>query len=40
MFDCSTKARVKRKAKWPNRVCKKGFGNNLIVCRSLQEMDQ
>ena len=32
MFSCSMKDRVEEKGKWPCGVCKKGVGNNSIVC--------
>ena len=33
MFGCSMKDKVEEKDKWPCGVCKKGVGNNLILCR-------
>ena len=36
MFSCSVKNRAEEKGKWPCGVCKKGVGNNSILC---QEMD-
>jgi len=32
MFSCSMKYRVGEKGKWPCGVCKKGVGNNSILC--------
>jgi len=32
MFSCSTKDKVEEKGKWPCGVCKKGVGNNSILC--------
>jgi len=32
MFSCSMKDKVEEKGKWPCDVCKKGVGNNSILC--------
>jgi len=32
MFSCSMKDKVEEKGKWPCGVCKKGVGNNSILC--------
>ena len=34
MFSCYMKDRVDEKGKWPCGVCKKGVGNNSILCHS------
>jgi len=33
MFSCSMKDRVEEKGNWPCCVCKKGVGNNSILCQ-------
>ena len=38
-FSCSVKDRVEEKGKWPCGDCKKGVGNNSILCTWLQEID-
>ena len=37
MFSCSMKDRVEEKGKWPCGVCKKGVGNNSILCHSCKK---
>jgi len=32
IFGCSRKDRVEKKGKWPCDECKKGVGNNSILC--------
>ena len=32
MFSCSMKVKVEEKGKWPCGVCKKGVGNDSILC--------
>ena len=32
MFSCSMKDKAEEKGKWPCGVCKKGVGNNSILC--------
>jgi len=34
---CSMKDRVEEKAKWPCGVCKKGVGNNWILCHGCKK---
>ena len=34
---CSMKDRVKEKGKWPCGVCKKGVGNNSILCHGFKK---
>ena len=37
MFSCSMKDRVEEIGKWPCGVCKKGVGNNSILCHSCKK---
>jgi len=37
MFRCSMKDRVEEKGKWPCGVCKKGVGNNAILCHGCKK---
>ena len=37
MFSCSLKDKVEEKAKWPCGVCKKGVGNNSILCHGCKK---
>jgi len=37
MFSCSMKVRVEEKGKWPCGVCKKGVGNNSILCHGCKK---
>ena len=37
MFSCSMKDRVEEKSKWPCGVCKKGVGNNSILCHGCKK---
>jgi len=37
MFSCSMKDRVEEKGKWPCGVCKKGVGNNSILCHGCKK---
>jgi len=38
MFSCSMKDRVEEKGKWPCGVCKKGVGNNSILCHGCKKL--
>jgi len=37
IFSCSVKDRVEEKGKWSCGVCKKGVGNNSILCHSCKK---
>jgi len=37
MFSCSMKAKVEEKGKWLCGVCKKGVGNNSILCHGCKK---
>ena len=37
MYRCSMKDRVEEKGKWPCGVCKKGVGNNSILCHGCKK---
>jgi len=37
MFRCSMNDKVEEKGKWPCGVCKKGAGNNSIICRGCKK---
>jgi len=37
MFSCSMKDKVEEKGKWPCGVCKKGVGNNSILCHGCKK---
>jgi len=37
MFSCSMKDKVEKKGKWPCSVCKKGVGNNSILCHGCKK---
>ena len=37
MFSCSMKDRVEEKGMWPCGVCKKGVGNNSILCHGCKK---
>jgi len=37
MFSCSMKDKVEEKGKWPYGVCKKGLGNNSILCHGCKK---
>ena len=37
MFSYNMKDGVEEKGKWPSSVCKKGVGNNSIVCHSCKK---
>jgi len=37
MFSCNMKDRVEEKAKWPCDACKKGIGNNSILCHGCKK---
>jgi len=37
MFSCSMKDKVEEKGKWPCDVCKKGVGNNSILCHGCKK---
>ena len=38
MFSCSMKDKVEKKGKWPCGVCKKGVGNNSILCHGCKKL--
>ena len=37
MFSCSMKDKVEEKGKWPCGLCKKGVGNNSILCHGCKK---
>jgi len=37
MFNCSMKDKAEEKGKWPCGVCKKGVGNNSILCHGCKK---
>jgi len=37
MFSCSVKDRVEEESNWPCGVCKKGVGNNSILCHGCKK---
>ena len=37
MFSCSMKDKVEEKGKWPCGVCKKGIGNNSVLCHGCKK---
>jgi len=37
MFSCSMKDKVEEKGEWPCGVCKKGVGNNSILCHGCKK---
>ena len=37
MFSCNMKDKAEEKGKWPYGVCKKGVGNNSILCHSCKK---
>ena len=37
MFSCSMKDKVEEKGKWPCCVCKKGVGNNSVLCHGCKK---
>ena len=37
MFSCSMKDMMEEKGKWPCGVCKKGVGNNSILCKGCKK---
>ena len=37
MFSCSMKDKVEEEGKWPGGVCKKGVGNNSILCHGCKK---
>jgi len=37
MFSCNMKDKAEEKGKWPYGVCKKGVGNNSILCHGCKK---